>query len=247
MKKNKKIGTLAGWFIVIVFLGLAMIPTQAMTEYAHDIQEGQSHIWRIQYITPNLIAWWDSRGFQGNFKANENTLAVFDITTIAEDIAGNFQIGNLTLQGVNDSDIASALALSIWPWFPGLISHLNWSKVIAAARAANTGWMQGNLTVVEYSEFILFSYQQNQTAGQNTTLVYDLKTGLLMSAYTAYGNYYLGIVYEGLLTNQDVIGVESLVWIILTVGLMTIIVYLAKTRKPTGKAIPLLGIRSNPT
>jgi len=228
---NNKIASFFSLFLLFLILGLVTIPSNAISSYSPEIKEGQSHTWKIQYITNKTIAWWDSRGFQGNFRANEGDIVIFEINTIADDIEGKFIFGNMTLTLVNDSDIASALTLSIWPWFPGLISHLNWSQVIVEAKAANTGFMQGNLTIVEYTRFILFSYQQNKTSGQNTTLIYDLNTGILMSGYTAFGDYYLGLVYEEKLENESVIGVESTIWIIIAAGIIAMIAYMKKSNK----------------
>jgi len=104
-------------------------------------------------------------------------------------------MGNLTVLA-NDSLIGSELMLSIWPWFPGLVSSLNWADVDQKANSSATGWMAGVLEIRTTARAKTYIYHQGPTGNQNTTLVYDVQTGILLAAYTEIyiaNDYHLGL------------------------------------------------------
>ncbi|MFX1492360.1 MAG: ECF transporter S component [Promethearchaeota archaeon] len=153
--------------------------------------------WRITNVTDEVVEF----GFgSGKFwRAQEGQALTFEIQEIANDeLYGLCTIGNLTLP-VNDSQIAAELVFSIWPWFPGLISHLDWNTVDQdATDAAATFFMNGSLDITTTSTTKSYVYHQGPWGNQNTTLVYDLGSGILLSAYTEFfflNDYHLGIEF----------------------------------------------------
>lgn len=112
---------------------------------------------------------------------------------------GVFSIGNLTLATDNPT-IGSNLAFSVWPWIPGLVAQTNWTWQINEANiASNEGFLAGSMditTVLNSSnsynfnfidfnrQVIEFNYHQNFPGNQNTTLIYDTETGVLLHGYT---------------------------------------------------------------
>jgi uncharacterized membrane protein len=64
------------------------------------------------------------------------------------------------------------------------------------ANSSATGWMAGNLDIQTTTRTKTYVYQQGPTGNQNTTLVYDLRTGILLAAYTEIyiaNDYHLGL------------------------------------------------------
>jgi hypothetical protein len=163
---------------------------------------------------------------------------VFAIQQIANnELHGSFMIGNLTLPA-NDSRIAAELALSIWPWFPGLVSHLDWNIVDQEANdAANSFYMNGSLDIRSTATTRSYIYHQGPWGNQNTTLVYDVNSGILLSGYTEFfflHNYHLGIEFTSLtqkptsLTTFLFIGTLGIAVIVLIFGFL---IYRSRSRK----------------
>ena len=160
--------------------------------------------WRITNVTEEVVEF----GFgSGQFwHARTGQALTFDIQEMANDeISGIFTIGNLTIPA-NDSRIAAEIVFSIWPWFPGLVSHLDWSAVDQQATdAAASFYMNGSLDIQTTSTTKSYVYHQGPWGNQNTTLVYDLGTGILLSAYTEFfflNDYHLGIEFITLTQNS---------------------------------------------
>ena len=142
---------------------------------------------------------------------------------------GIFSIGNLTLATDNPT-IGSNLAFSVWPWIPGLVSQPNWAwQINEANTASNGGFLAGSMditTVLNSSinfnfnffnynrQVIEFNYQQNFPGNQNTTLIYDTETGVLIYGYTElyFDKFYfleLDLISSTLITSSNAIGLAS--------------------------------------
>jgi hypothetical protein len=159
--------------------------------------------WRISNVTDEVVEF----GFgSGTFwQAQAGHAVSFEIQEIANyELTGLFTIGNLTLP-TNDSRIAAELVFSIWPWFPGLVSHLDWNTVDqAATEAAASFFMNGSLDIHDGLSTKTYNYHQGPWGNQNTTLVYDINSGILLSAYTEFfflNDYHLGIDFVALTQN----------------------------------------------
>jgi hypothetical protein len=91
---------------------------------------------------------------------------------------------NHTFYNVSNGEIASNTALGYNYFKSGLlipINNMTYLKELALAQ--DSGFMSGKITVEESSNFISFDFKQNSKF-QNTTLVYEKKTGLLIWART---------------------------------------------------------------
>jgi uncharacterized membrane protein len=198
--KNRQIVGIGGALLLVCLLlgtvrpGLAqsaapysvdVTPTPFLTPYLR---------WTITNVTTATTAWvWGS----GNYwQASAGQQIVFELHELRDnELHGRFTIGNLTVLS-NDSLIGSELTLSIWPWFPGLVSHLDWTNADEQANSSATGWMAGFLDIRTTSNTKTYIYRQGPTGNQNTTLVYDLRTGILLAAYTEIyiaNDYHLGL------------------------------------------------------
>ncbi len=178
--------------------------------------------WRITNVTEEVVEF----GFgSGNYwQARTGQELTFKIHEIAnDDPHGLLNIGNLTLLA-NDSRIAAELVFSIWPWFPGLVSHLDWNAVDQEANdAALSFFMNGSLEIITTSTTKTYVYHQGPWGNQNTTLVYDLTTGILLAGYTEFfflNDYHLGI--EFLILTQS--PPELATWVFATVLLFVLII-----------------------
>lgn len=156
--------------------------------------------WRITNATTEVVEY----GFgTGTFwQAQAGQALTFEIQEMTDhEIHGLFTIGNLSL-AANNSRIAAELVFSIWPWFPGLVSHLDWNAVDQAATdAATSFYMNGSLNIRSTAITRSFIYHQGPWGNQNTTLVYDVNSGILLEGYTEFfflNDYHLGIEFINL-------------------------------------------------
>jgi hypothetical protein len=190
---------------LVVVLSTVLFWTQPIAAQNHSYAPGLTPTsfntsklhWRITNVTDEAVEF----GFgSGQFwHARTGQELTFDIQEITNDeISGVFTIGNLTIPA-NDSRIAAEIVFSIWPWFPGLISHLDWNTVDQQATdAATTFFMNGSLDIQTTSTTKCYIYHQGPWGNQNTTLIYQLGTGVLLSAYTEFfflKDYHLGIEF----------------------------------------------------
>lgn len=204
-----------------------LYPTALHTQKLH---------WRINNVTNAAVEY----GFgSGTFwQAEADQTISFEIQEIVNDeLRGLFTIGNLTIPA-NDSRIAAEIVFSIWPWFPGLVSHLDWSSVDqSATEVAASFYMNGSLEIETTSTTKTYEYHQGPWGNQNTTLTYDLGTGILLSAYTEFfflNDYHLGIDF--LLITQNPTNLATLLFVaILVVVLIIVIASLAITGVRTRK------------
>jgi len=189
----------------IFFLSALLLwvrPTTAQNpSYAADLSPNAFSApklhWRIVNVTAEVVEF----GFgSGTFwQARVGQTLSFEIQEFVNDeLHGLLTIGNLTLPA-NDSRLAAELVFSIWPWFPGLISHLDWNTVDQTATDAAVGfYMNGSLDILTTSTTKAYIYHQGPWGNQNTTLVYDLTSGILLSGYTEFfflNDYHLGIEF----------------------------------------------------
>ncbi len=181
---------------------LSAQPTTAQSQaYAHGLQPDaftspKLH-WLITNVTNEVVEFGFGSGTYWKTRAGQEI--TFEIHKIENnELHGFLTIGNLTVPA-NDSRIASELVFSIWPWFPGLVSHLEWDTVDQAAiNAASSFFMNGSLEILTTTTTRAYVYHQGPWGNQNTTLIYDLSTGILLAGYTEFfflNDYHLGIEF----------------------------------------------------
>ncbi|GEM_PF-6136376 len=189
-------------FILILLLGsVQKVPAQDFA-YSPAVTPTPFYTktveWQITNVTSEVVEWGFGSG--AFWQANENQHIVFDIHQLADaEVHGIFTIGNLTIP-TNDSRIAAEIAFSIWPWFPGLISHLTWTTVDQRSTDAASGLLVGELEILTTTTTKSYIYHQAAPGNQNTTLIYDKQTGILLEGYTEFfflNDYHLGVEYVG--------------------------------------------------
>jgi hypothetical protein len=198
-----------GACLLLVFLLMAATPAtsaQSTNQYSANVTPTPFLTpflrWIITNVTAESPAWiWGSDIY---WKASAGQQVVFHIQEVQDgELQGLFTVGNLTAPA-NDSLIGYQLMLCIWPWLPGLVSSINWTEVDQEANSSATGWMAGDLEIRTTANTKTYVYHQGPFGNQNTTLVYDLQSGILLAAYTEIyitNDYHLGLqLSEAVLT-----------------------------------------------
>ncbi|MHA1973473.1 MAG: hypothetical protein ACTSW1_10795 [Candidatus Hodarchaeales archaeon] len=161
--------------------------------------------WRIlEWNEENPVIWeWGLTSFVAqNGSLISYNMSYYDPTNFTHPSSGIISIGNLTTLTTNNKT-AEVLVLSVWGWFPGLVTSINWTLQRQVASSAAQGlYTSGTLDIKELSyplgghvfSAIQFDYKQSPDLGnQNTTLIYDKDTGLLLEGFTElfFSHYYV--------------------------------------------------------
>ncbi len=178
-------------FLFLVLL-LNFIPVQGKISQEELVSRWEVEEWNEE----NIVSWeYPTTYFSATIGSIINyTVASYDPTNFTHPSSGEIEIGNLTTQTTNNKT-GEVLALSIWGWFPGLItSSSDWElQKETALKAAQGEWTLGSFDTLEFNfnysgisrSAIKFSYFQDPSVGnQNTTLIYDKETGVLLEGYS---------------------------------------------------------------
>jgi hypothetical protein len=228
MRNKKTIGFSLIFVLTLILLWIQPTTAQNLSYapglYPNVFSTPKLH-WQITNVTDQIVEF----GFgSGKFwQTQDGQTLTFEIQEIVNDeLFGLFTIGNLTLP-VNDSQIAAELVFSIWPWFPGLVSHLDWNTVDQdATDAATTFFMNGSLDITTTLTTKSYVYHQGPWGNQNTTLVYELGSGILLSAYTEFfflNDYHLGI--EFITLTQTPTSLTTLVFLVIFAVILIISIF----------------------
>ncbi|MHA2113219.1 MAG: hypothetical protein ACW98W_17260 [Candidatus Hodarchaeales archaeon] len=182
------------FYILLFLIGLTFVSPLIQGSLKSEESFGQWQI--LDWNDEKAVDWdWGVSSFvMSNGSYVNYTLSHHEPSNFTHPSAGTINIGNLTTQTTNNKT-AEVLVLSIYGWFPGLItSSNNWSLQEQVAFSATQGeWTLGSLTVEEMSynyqgynrKAITFNYKQDPSIGnQNTTLTYDKETGFLLEGWT---------------------------------------------------------------
>jgi len=142
---------------------------------------------------------WPPGEYYGNWSVEIGDLIWFNITSVSVDcINGTITLGSFTFHNVRNIDVASALVISVYPWYGGFIT--NSSAILSEAndfRACNTTVSVINDYYQEVNDHnITIAAIKIETLdyyGQNSLFYYSSSTGILLKAYTSFGDYSLGI------------------------------------------------------
>ncbi len=235
MEQRKLIMTGGILFLVALLLGSnTQVVAQSTVLYSDSVTPtpfvNPSLKWAITNVTDEVVGWgWGTGDY---WKASESQQVTFEIAAIQDnEVHGQFTIGNLTLL-TNDSRIAIELVFCIWfnmsVWFPGLVSHLNWAAVDQEAIASVGGWMAGDLEIRTTTVSKTYIYHQGDFGNQNTTLIYDIRTGVLQEAYTEFffmNDYHLGLqlVQSALFLTLPAIFIAGITALVIVVVLLVLI------------------------
>jgi len=142
---------------------------------------------------------WPPGYFFGNWSVSVGEKISYSITSINNiSINGTLIIGNYTFQNVRYIDIASALAISIYPWNGGFIANSsdwdNIEDVIAETNTSMTKFSNYETLINGSSRFFdVELFTTTDYYGQNSLFHYDGVSGILLGATTSFENYSLEI------------------------------------------------------
>jgi len=142
---------------------------------------------------------WPPGYFFGNWSVSVGEKISYSITSINNiSINGTLIIGNYTFQNVRNIDIASALAISIYPWNGGFIANSsdwdNIEDVIAETNTSMTKFSNYETLINGSSRFFdVELFTTTDYYGQNSLFHYDGVSGILLGATTSFENYSLEI------------------------------------------------------
>ena len=202
--------------LLILVLSIQIFTSVTIAQDNTNKQVSQN-VWNLtQWNQTNNPEWWP-RGIY--IHAQAGTQVSYTITSSQDNITnpnnGRFSIGNITGISTNNYDLAGEFALSIYPWSPGFVADpYNWTAQTALAHSgANT--LSGTLNVTEgitnSTSFLRTSYtfvfnQSSSDVAQNTKLVYDKNTGVLLYGYSEFSASYVievSLANSTLITGSD--------------------------------------------
>ena len=197
-KKNNKISIL---LIILTILFSCVIVENVLAELPEELYYGENFTWTIENISTENNLWYNVSDFSfvGNWHANQSDIVGFTALNSVEIeskeyLTGNLDIGNLTVE-THDQDIGFNLGLSAYPWYGGLVSlESDWDELTDATPFNGTDAQVTYNVIVNILdkevEVIRIDYDDGF---QITELLYEPRTGILISANTTSGSFSLSM------------------------------------------------------
>lgn len=188
--------------IWMLFIAISLpVGTTLVKADGFAVQIGTQAEWLINSVTVHPTAWYriDIWTYLGSWIAENGSKIGYTVTAVNEEVYGGLIIGNLTVTNSSSAEIASNLVLGILSWGPGLITHTNWANHSEVAQEqANSEWINGTITLTEKTQTYLDKTFETikyvlVSSSQNTTLVYEKNSGVLLEAQTGFGLYFLDL------------------------------------------------------
>lgn len=153
---------------------------------------------------------WPPGDYYGDWGVSQNEQIIFEITNdTSNEMEGILVLGNYTFNDIRNIDVASALALSIYPWNGGFFANASdWTSIAESIENTNT-----SVTLIEdYAQnindddytFDIYEFNTDNYYGQYSLFRYDVESGVLLNAFTSFGYYHLNISLSS--TNIDMQG-----------------------------------------
>jgi hypothetical protein len=195
---NQKRIQAIGMLVAAISLSIGVA---AVSAEGFSVQPGTRAEWIINSVSTEPIPWYriDVWTGMGSWKTESGSTLAYTVTEINQTVYGELVLGNLTVTDSSSEETASNLILGILMWGPGLITHTDWTKHIEDANEqTQSEWINGTLELTETPQTFLGKMLETikfalVSASQNTTLVYDKGSGILLEAQTGFGQYFLEI------------------------------------------------------
>ncbi len=156
---------------------------------------------------------WPPGDYYGNWTVSQNEKVVYEITNdTTSEMEGILVLGNSTFNNIRNIDVASALALSIYPWNGGFFANTSdWTGITAMIENTNTSM----ILIEDYEQTInsdnymldIYEFKVENYYGQYSLFRYDVESGILLNSFTSFGYYYLNISLSS--TNIDMQGMVT--------------------------------------
>ncbi|HUT79914.1 MAG TPA: hypothetical protein VMZ29_01830 [Candidatus Bathyarchaeia archaeon] len=165
-----------------------------------EFYQNENISWEIDNISSGTTTWYNMSDYStiSTWYANKSDIITFNITDwkqISEQnyLLGDLSLGNLTIT-TDNQDIGFNLVLSIYPWYGGLIAlEQDWNGLSGITPFTGNMYVEINydklVTVLNQRvEAIEIIYDEGL---QKTNLIYEPITGILLSANTTFGSFWL--------------------------------------------------------
>ena len=214
MKTGVKFFKTTAFQVVAILCILNMILTSVVTGNQNlNLKSGNIVEYAIldSSETTNLFyGAWPPGNYYGNWSVCQSEKIVYEITNdTADEMEGVLVLGNYTFNNIRNIDVASALALSVYPWNGGFFANTSdWTGITEMIENTNT-----SMTLIEdYNQTIndddyaldIYEFNVEDYYGQYSLFRYDVESGILLNAFTSFGAYYLNISLSS--TNIDIQG-----------------------------------------
>ncbi len=174
-----------------------MVNNNVSASFPGDFYHGENFTWSIDNISEGVNVWYNFTSYDdiANWNATTNGLITYEVTNSKiineeEYLVGNLNIGNLSLV-TDNRDIGINLALSVYPWYGGLISlEDDWDGLATLINTIGTSsiYTVEDVILDPHIEAKKITYNDGF---QQSELVYENNTGILMSTNTSAGNFWL--------------------------------------------------------
>ncbi|NHJ03250.1 MAG: hypothetical protein EAX90_00335 [Candidatus Heimdallarchaeota archaeon] len=240
---NNKKRTLISTLIIVSIISILSIQANTVNgRFPVEFYPGENFSWEIDNISDGTNQWinWSSMDFSSaiNWYANNSDILQFTVEDYVEIESKNFLRGSLSMGNLSistsDYNIGSNLALSTYPWVGGLVSlEEDWETLKTEnpfdTDAATIQYEQKIVLGVEINT-VIFSYNESF---QQTELVYEEVTGILVSVNTTAGLFHLemhllssSVPLPALTSNTSLLGLGCFI----TSGLFLVIRQKIRTR-----------------
>lgn len=198
-----------GVICLLVFgILLSSMIASGQDEEEFAVMKGCITQWQINAISNGPKVWLGlDLNPKATWSATKGSTIGFEVTAISSDgdLLGNLVVGELSLDNISVRETGINFALGFYPgipgilnpWIPGLITDLDFVTHELNARAQATllgGSFQAEEPVREFLgkklKVVTFTIVQ---LGQNATLTYDKKSGLLLEADTGFKDFFINI------------------------------------------------------
>lgn len=195
------------WLLIMgILISSTLVMGQADKEYG--VQPGTTTEWEITSIFPGPKVWLGLDLIpKATWSATNGSTVVFVVTSISGDgeLFGDLTIDEFSLEKVSSEEAGLNFALGFYPgipgiltsWIPGLITDLDFvsHELNARAQAALLdGSFQADEPVSDFLgkqlKVVIYTISQ---VGQNATLTYDKKSGILLAANTGFGDFFISL------------------------------------------------------
>lgn len=194
--------------LLIFGIMLSSMITRGQDEEEFAVEKGCKTLWQINAISSGPKVWLGlDLSPRDTWSAINGSTIEFEVTAISSDgdILGDLEVGELSLGNISVRETGINFALGFYPgipgilnpWIPGLITDLDFVNHEINARAQAVllgGSFQAEEPVREFLgkklKVVTFTIVQ---LGQNATLTYDKKSGILLEADTGFKDFYINL------------------------------------------------------
>lgn len=197
--------------IMNVLFSSVVISNQNMTLKTGDMVEYT--VLNTSETTNLFYGAWPPGDYYGNWTVSQDERVIYEITNdTANEMEGTIILGNYTFNNVRNIDVASALALSIYPWNGGFFANASdWTGITTMIENTNTSMIliEDYEQTINSDNYILDIYEFNveNYYGQYSLFRYDVESGTLLNAFTSFGYYHLNVSLSS--TNIDMQGMVT--------------------------------------